>query len=519
MMDLLSDPAAYDPPPERVEVVQTHGCCVFLTGAHAYKMKKPVAYAFFDFSTLAKRKAALERELRLNRRLAPKVYEEVVPVYAAEGGLRVGGPAGGSDPAEYLLRMRQLPAARFLPVLLASGKAGRAEMARVAERVAGFHLQAERGPGVAHHGALPAVREMLLGNAGEISALPADVRPGEAAVSAWRKALGRWLDQLAGVIAGRAEGGFVRDIHGDLRPEHIVLLDEDIVIFDCIDFRDDFRCLDTAHEVAGLVMELRQEGHSRAARDFLAAYLDRTGDEALLPLLPMYQLHRMLVRGKVEALKAGSPGLAAGERRAAAENSAALFEAARRAAGAGERPRLILTCGLMASGKSALARGLAGATGAALHVSDVLRKEMAGAAPDSRHPEAWGEGIYAPGMTEAVYEELLARARADLRAGRDAVVDASFSRAADRDSFARLARGEGAGFGVFLCVCPDAERRARLMRAARGNSVSDGRIELMAAQEAAFEENGSASCAAISTAEPKGASLREALRVLYLPEI
>lgn len=517
----LSDPAAYDPPPDAVEVVQTHGCCVFLTGRHAYKMKKPVAYAFFDFSTLEKRKAALERELRLNRRLVPRIYEKVVPVYAAGGGLRVDMPADGEAPAEYLLRMQQLPAARFLPVLLASGEAGRAGMERVAERVARFHLGAARGPEVARYGTLPAVREMLLKNADEISGLPGEARPDEETLAVWRKALNRWLDQMGGVITARAAGGFVRDVHGDLRTEHIVLLDEDVVIFDCIDFRDDFRCLDTSHEVASLLMELRQGGYPQAARDFLDAYLKRTEDEALLPLLPMYLLHRMLVRGKVEALKAGAPGLCGRERAAAAESSAALFEAARRAAGAPARPRLILTYGLMASGKSALALGLAEATGAALHISDVLRKEMAGVDPASRHPEAWGAGIYAPRMTEAVYGALLGRARGSLQAGRDAIVDASFSRAADRSAFARMAREEGAALSAFLCVCPDAERRVRLKRReACGTSVSDGRAELMAAQEAAFEENrgenGRAGYTALSTAGPKGASTKEALRVLYL---
>ncbi|MBI4251411.1 MAG: hypothetical protein HY618_03045, partial [Candidatus Tectomicrobia bacterium] len=145
-----------------MRVIQTHGSFVFLTGRWAFKVKRAVKYAFFDFSTLEKRREALERELRLNRRLAPEVYLDVLPVVERDGRLAVG--RSGAEAVEYILRMAELPEDRFLPALLARGEQGAPLLRRAAEAVAGFHLGAERGEGISRHGGPEAVRRLLLGN-------------------------------------------------------------------------------------------------------------------------------------------------------------------------------------------------------------------------------------------------------------------------------------------------------------------------------------------------------------------
>ncbi|MFC1492290.1 AAA family ATPase [Nitrospinota bacterium] len=100
LVSLLSDPAAYDPPPWPVRVVQTHGSCVFLASVWAYKMKKAVHYEFFDFSTPGKRRAVLQRELMLNRRLARGisraagvVLHRLDPLRKVLAGMKPGDPA------------------------------------------------------------------------------------------------------------------------------------------------------------------------------------------------------------------------------------------------------------------------------------------------------------------------------------------------------------------------------------------------------------------------------------------
>lgn len=520
----LSNPDAYDPRPGSVRVVQTHGSCVFLTGRLAYKMKKGVKYDFFDFSTLEKRRAALHRELELNRRLAPGVYQDVVPVVEREGRLMVGEAGQEEEAVEYLLRMREFPGDAFLPGILQDGPSftgveKREEnaviMDRVAAKVAAFHRAAERNPRIASYGEPEKLRTLFEGNLDECAALPKAARPENSLLDVCRKAFGRSLRQLSPVLRARASGGFIRDLHGDLRMEHVVLLGGDVVIFDCIDFRDDFRYMDPAHELAALIMELRQEGYAEEARVFLRAYLADTGDHALLPLLPLYILHRALVRGKVEALKSGAPAVPPDERRAAAALSARHFEMASDIAARETAPRLVLIAGLMASGKSALAVGIQNAAGMALHRSDPLRKELGGLAPGAPRPDNWQTGLYSAEMTGQVYEALLSRARRNLADGSDVIVDASFSRRSEREAFTRLARETGARLELIECVCPPGERRERLMRRAlNGTSDSDGRVEIMDDQAARFEAIEEPHIV-IDTSGPKAASLAKGLWALY----
>jgi len=80
MVAALRAPGRYPHPVERVELLETHISWVMLTGRYAYKLKKPLALGFLDFSTLDARRRACEDELRLNRRTAPELYLEVVPV-------------------------------------------------------------------------------------------------------------------------------------------------------------------------------------------------------------------------------------------------------------------------------------------------------------------------------------------------------------------------------------------------------------------------------------------------------
>src|SRR5436305_15161747 len=102
----LAKPAAFPFPVDSVRVEQTHISVVFLAGDFVYKVKKPVALGFLDFSTLEKRRHYCEEEVRLNRRLAPHVYLGVVPVTQAGGRLAV---EGDGEPVEGAVTMRRLP--------------------------------------------------------------------------------------------------------------------------------------------------------------------------------------------------------------------------------------------------------------------------------------------------------------------------------------------------------------------------------------------------------------------------
>src|SRR5437899_11610419 len=106
LIDALTNPACYPFSPKQVEVRQTHISIVFLAGPFAYKIKKPVDLGFLDFSTLAKREHFCAAEVRLNRRLAPAVYQGVVPVTADDATLKMEGQG---EPVEWAVKMERLP--------------------------------------------------------------------------------------------------------------------------------------------------------------------------------------------------------------------------------------------------------------------------------------------------------------------------------------------------------------------------------------------------------------------------
>jgi len=117
--------------------------------------------------------------------------------------------------------------------------------------------------------------------------------------------------------------------------------------------------------------------------------------------------------------------------------------------------------GLSGTGKSVLARGLAGLIdpppGAVIVRSDVVRKHMFGACETTALPES----VYRPEATKLVYEVLSSTAQRVLAQGCSFVLDAAYLLEAERMEIERLAATHGARFvGLFLTT----DLAARLAR-------------------------------------------------------
>ncbi|MBI3966935.1 MAG: hypothetical protein HY329_14980 [Chloroflexi bacterium] len=260
----LLDPAAYPHSVRGVRLVETHISCVFLTGDFAYKLKRPVDFGFLDYSTLARRRHFCHEELRLNQRLTSDLYLDVVPVGLAAAGVRLG-----VKPAlDYLIRMRQLPEDRMLDRLLERGAVTLADAEQLAP-YRGNTFDAAEYDTLAHRA------HTLFANK--------------------RKALAR-----------RAETGFVRDGHGDMRAANVCLV-EPVQIFDCIEFNRRFRVGDVAGEVAFLDMDFEWYGRPDLAAVFLATYVMESGDDGLRDVLGLFTAYRALVRAKVECFRLDDP--------------------------------------------------------------------------------------------------------------------------------------------------------------------------------------------------------------------
>jgi aminoglycoside phosphotransferase family enzyme len=307
-----------------VEVRQTHISLVFLAGPFVYKIKKPFDLGFLDFSTLERRRHFCNEEVRLNRRLAPEVYLDVVPLTATAAGLRLEGPG---EAIEWAVKMRRLPAEATLEKRLQQGQVSVALIEALARRLADFHQQAEAGPHIAAYGCFEVVahnaRETLAGAEpllGKTLSQDVFTRIGELT--------GKLLAELRPLIESRAQRGLPRDTHGDLRLEHVYLFPEkesshDLVIIDCIEFNERFRFADPVADLAFLAMDLTFQGRRDLAEALADAYFRAADDAEGWRLLPFYTAYRAAVRGKVEGLELTEKEIPPDERAAALERAQA----------------------------------------------------------------------------------------------------------------------------------------------------------------------------------------------------
>ena len=291
----LSRPESYLEHPAAVEVMQTHMSCVFLTTHHAWKLKKPVRHDFLDFSTLEARRADCEEELRLNRRLAPDVYLEVVPlVLTPQGALQL---AGDGPAVEWLVKMRRLPEDAMLDHAIRRGAVTRQDVRRFALALAGFYRGAEPVvlDAVQYRSRLE--RDIRANRDGlsppEFSMPAARVE----SVTAWLLA---FLSRGASLFDARVTDRRIVEGHGDLRPEHVCLGPEPVFI-DCLEFNRDWRVLDPADELAYLAMECEYAGAPWIGEVVFETYREATGDAPPLPLVQFHKAHRAVLRAKLSA--------------------------------------------------------------------------------------------------------------------------------------------------------------------------------------------------------------------------
>lgn len=513
LLKALLKAAAYPEPTADVRLIQTHISFIFLTDHFVYKVKKPVDFGFLNFTTPDRRRFYCEEEVRLNRRLCPDIYLGVVELRETPEGATFG--AGGKV-IDYAVKMKRLPEERMLAHLLERGEVGPAQMAEIARIVARFHAQAARGPQIDACGSVGAIRANWEENFRQAAPFQGETISGTdlALVRDWVE---RFLASHQELLRARVEGGFIRECDGDLHTGNICLTDR-ICIFDCIEFNERFRYIDTAADIAFLLMDLEYAGHPELCPPFLEAYQGATGDLGLTALLGFYQGYRAFVRGKVKSLTLGEPGV---PQEQLIETKAAAARYFRLARGYALRdrlaPSLIITCGLMGSGKSTLARELSFELGLRLERSDLVRKQLAGRPARGSGGNGYGAGIYGADMDRATYQALLQQAEEALAGGRSVMVDATFRRQSDRCAFRSLARRLGVPFFVVETrLCEKLVKERLELRRLDPGEISDGRWELFPRQRSEFEPPAPGGSIPVDTALPLPAAVDLALKGMGL---
>ena len=279
----------------RPEVTETHMSWLFAAGDRVLKLKKPVRTPFLDFSTVALRAFNCEEEVRLNRRLAPDVYIGVTPLVATANGQLAVGAAPAGEPIDWLVEMHRLPADRMLDAAIRSDSVSPDDIERLGHRLASFFRTARHVPLSAdaylrRFDALQAANRAVLLTAEFDSAQAAPVLDAADALrSRHAEALGR-----------RAEDGHLREGHGDLRPEHIVLNGTPVVI-DCLEFNAELREVDPFDELAFLGLECRMLGAAWIEGTLLAQVARALGDAPSPAVQALYTAHRALLRARLSA--------------------------------------------------------------------------------------------------------------------------------------------------------------------------------------------------------------------------
>jgi aminoglycoside phosphotransferase family enzyme/predicted kinase len=483
--DSLLKPSAYPVPTSRVELIQTHVSWLFLTDTHVFKLKKPVNFGFLDFSTPKLRHFYCNEELRLNRRLCPDIYEQVIELRETAAGAAF---IGAGKVLDHAVMMKRLPADRMLDKLVDSGNISLNEINIVAHTICRFHSDAATSPYISNFGSL----EQIKFNWQENFDQTLQFQSTTLSPPTWeniRSYVEQFTVSQSDLFAVRIDGGFIRECDGDIHLENICLQNSSAYIFDCIEFNERFRFSDTAADLAFLLMDLDFHHRPDLAAAALASYITESGDANCARLITFYKVYRAFVRGKVESLRLLDSGIPQNDRCAAEKRAIRYFRLAQGYC-LRERlqPTLFITYGTMGCGKSTLADQLSFELGLDLCNSDTIRKQMAGLPLETSSHDSFGAGLYSHEMSVKTYSKLERLADNALSAGHSLIIDAGFGSASKRAEFSRLAASHRVDFVILFMHCNPVGQRQRLReRSLRGNSVSDGRIELLDQHTDIFE--------------------------------
>jgi aminoglycoside phosphotransferase family enzyme/predicted kinase len=461
-----------------VDVRETHISWVFLAGERAYKLKKPLVLPFLDYGTPARRREMCAEEVRLNRRLAPHLYLGVRATVRTPSGVAL---ADAEDPRaiDYVVEMLRYDENRTLAATLDRGELRQPDMAEVARTLARFHAGCESADGDEYgargvEGGVDRNVEELL-EVTEIRSERQQIRSLARFMSAFVGA--RWEE-----LEARAARGLIRECHGDLRAEHVVL-DTPVSVVDCVEFDVTLRTLDVADDLAFLVMDLAALGGERFGARLVDAYRAAGGDSGDDALLAFFAVHRALVRAKVLLVRAAQHPPASAAHGHASAQARDLLGVAERFAWHARLPLAVVICGVPASGKSHLAAALAESARLPHISSDLVRKQLAGIPPTERA----GAEHYGDDFSRATYAELGRRAASAVATDGGALVDGTFRRRLDRAAFAD-AFADAGPLQFIECVAPARVLADRASKRRRDPArVSDATLEIVMRERDAWE--------------------------------
>ena len=468
-----------------LQVLETHISWIVLFDQTALKLKKPLANPFLDYSTLALRRQACFAEIRLNRRYAPQLYQNVVAIVQdssqATHNLRLVELSSDSPSTDanatsgpildYAVRMHRFHADALLAHRLHKDLVPLSAIEQLAKTIAAFHQSAEPSHDSQSWGSPQTIIKDAFDNLDFLDSSSLIDQPDTL------QHLRHWTTdtshRLHEAFQLRQQQGMIRECHGDLHLENIIAWQEQLIPFDGIEFSEHLRWIDIQNDAAFTSMDLMFHNHRQHAARFTNSYLEHTGDYQGLAVLRWYQVYRALVRAKVTLLRAQQEN----EESAKQQDISKALEFLQLAERLSQptQPKLMITYGLSGSGKTYGTQHLVDDTAAIRIRSDVQRKKQ----PNTPHQTP----LYSQSAKQTIYHQLLNLAQQTLTAGYDTIIDATFLSSTNRALFRSLAQRLNVPFQILEFDADfDTLRQRILQRQSIGEDASDADLTVLQQQ-------------------------------------
>lgn len=440
IIKFLKNPKSYPPLVKKVKHLETYISDIFLTGKFAYKIKKPVNYGYLDFTTLAKRKFFCQQELRLNRRLAPEIYLDVLPLVEKNGKIKFGGRG---KIVEWILKMKEIPQKYLMYRQIKKGKIGPKVIDQIAKMIAQFHKKAKTSKKISNFGSLKIIKKNWQENFSQTKPFIGQTISRQD-FNFIKKSVEKFISQNKKLFQQRIREKKIRDGHGDLHTGNIFITPKKIFVFDCIEFNDRFRYQDTASEVAFLSMDLDFLDQKDFSEYFVKKYIDYSGDKNLKKILLFYKCYRAYVKGKVLSFHLKDRNLSKNKKAIFRKTAKQFFKLVADYVRQWQKPIIILGAGLPGIGRSTRLKLLAKKIKAKILDSDIIRREIS------------KKVTYRADTKFKVYQEMIKRTEKLLLKRRQSVIlDATFSKEIYRQLAINLARKLKISYYLIEFFCSD----------------------------------------------------------------
>ncbi len=472
-----------------VTLIQTHISLVVLVGESAYKIKKPVDFGFLDFSTLERRKYYCYEEVRLNKRLCPSIYDKVVTI--TEQGNNSLLINGSGEIIDYAVKMHRFSQDKLMKEMLQHEMVTKEHIRLINDILVDFYITQALCQQAETYGSLDAVKQNIVENFDQTEEMK-DVTVSTDQFEYIQKKNNEFFKKNASIFEKRIDQKKICDCHGDLHSGNIVIND-DICIFDCIEFNKRFRYIDVASDIGFLAMDLDMMNHPFLSSFLINDYVSKSNDSDLFEVLNFYKSYRAYVRGKVLGFQLNDDQISEEKRNEIINTAQRYFILSKYYAELfslplyQKKPIIFIVSGLTGTGKSTLASKLSVDYHAVTLNTDIIRKKLAGIDKFERHHDEFDTGLYAPDRVAKTYDTMLQHAEDILKKGSNVVLDATFQQRSYRNKAQLIARNQNAIYLAIECVCPEPVAKRWLEERLKKETVSDGRWEIYQQQKKSFE--------------------------------